>query len=119
MKPIVVNVDRLKEIVSGNREQHQAKYEKALVVYQEKVREWLEAQLALIAAGDFDHVQRVCPYPLPEIHLDDYDTALGMLDWHVGETYELDEVSFEQFIQDQWGWHRSFMANTASYLVDG
>ena len=39
-----------------------------------------------------------------------------MLEWHQGETIELDQDQFSELVLDQWGWHKSFFSNTASYV---
>ena len=115
---ITVDKAKLREKLVINLEEHAAKYDKAMGIYEEKVRGWFEENLARIKAVDWSKVQRVCPYPVPEKHNDDYYRVIDMLDWSLGDTYDLEEHEFEQYINDQWGWHRTFAANTASYLVE-
>jgi hypothetical protein len=118
MRSITVEKARLVDMLQQNLAVHMGKYDVAMERYQAKVREWFEENLARIMSGDFIHVQRVCPYPVPEKHDEDYVRALDMLAWDLGDTYELTESDFQMYVNDDWGWARTFAANTASYLVE-
>lgn len=118
MRAITVEKAKLIDALESNLAVHLGKYDVAMERYQERVRAWFEANMDRIMKGDFANVQRTCPYPVPEKHDDDYRRALDMLAWDLGDTYELTEVDFDQYINDEWGWARTFAANTGSYLVE-
>ncbi len=118
MRAITVDKKQLVKALQENLTIHLGKYETALQRYQDRTREWFEANLDRIVKGDYVNVQRTCPHPVPEKHDDDYRRALSMLAWDLGDTYELTEVDFDQYVNDEWGWARTFAANTGSYLVE-
>jgi hypothetical protein len=117
MRPVTVNKASLMERLIANRDAHAGIYEKAMAVYESKVREWFETNLALVKEGKWVDVRRSCPYPVPEEHTEDYQRAIDMLTWDLSDTYELSEGDFDQYVNDNWGWARSFTANSAAYLV--
>lgn len=117
MKAIEVNKADLEQALRVNRDEHVTIYQKALEAYKVKVRAWLEDNLAYIEAGEFDKVRRTCPYPTPEEHTEDFQRVIDMLGWDIHTTYELNERDFQCYVQNEWDWNRSFMANTAAYLV--
>ena len=61
-------------------------------------------------------IDRYFRLPEPEDHTVDFDTALDMLEWEVGETVELDERTFRRLVRNEWAWRETFAANTASYV---
>ena len=54
--------------------------------------------------------------PRPEVHTEDYDRAISMIEWHIGDTVELEEYQFAELVMDQWNWNKSFFSNTTSYI---
>jgi hypothetical protein len=52
----------------------------------------------------------------PEEHTEDFDRAIEMLQWEVGDEVTLSEHDFATLVQNQWGWARSFASNTTSYV---
>jgi hypothetical protein len=116
MRDITVRKSDLHQALETNMAEHHDTYVTAMQVYEVKVREWFEENLALIQRGQMHKVQLRCPYPVPEEHTDDYQRAIDMLQWDQGDTIVLSEADFITFINNEWGWHRSFLANTTSYL---
>lgn len=119
MRAITVDKAALATKLTENMQTHHEHWHQAMGHYEAKVREWFEVNLSNIIEGKWAEIQRSCPYPVPEDHTDDYERVLDMLKWDLGNTYELSEGDFDQYVNDNWGWQRSFAANTMSYLVTG
>ena len=76
---------------------------------QQEVRE----KVRRVKAGDV--ITLWVQLPVPEEHTGDYQRAIRMLKLHMGDTIELTEAALATFMDDDWGWMTSFMANTMSY----
>lgn len=118
MRKITVDKADLAETITRNRDAHKAEYDKAVEVYRvrfvEEAKKFAEDSIARsrqrVAFGNFVWL------PVPEEHTEDYDRALLMLDWELGDTVELSQEEFATLVQNQWNWIRSFTANTSSYV---
>lgn len=115
MEKITVEVAALREIVQRNRDAHRDIFERAVVVYRERMIEELERNLDDIKNGRVLHVR--IGLPVPEDHTDDYDRVLRMLDLSVDEQIELTEADVAMYVQDDWAWKRNWAASTTSYLT--
>ena len=114
MNTITVDKAKLMQTLVENRAKHRDTYFKAIEVYRAKAIEIFEEQLEALKAGKLP--ERSLRLPLPEEHTADYDRAVEMLHWHEGDTVELTEREFAQYVQDDWGWRQTFTANTTSYV---
>lgn len=116
MKTVRVSKERLKEVLIGNREIHQADFDLAWDAYHEKVVANVEALL-----GNARRARRGEPLRLfvdleaPQNHVDDYDRAIEMLEWTDDEFVELTEQEFQQYVQDDWTWKRAFSVSNKFY----
>ncbi len=52
----------------------------------------------------------------PEDHTDDYNGVIRKLELTVGDTVELDNTEFEQYVRNRWSWRTSFLATNSSYI---
>jgi hypothetical protein len=110
---IKVNKEDLITILRKNREEHAALYQTAIEKYRERSLEWFNAQIDLLQAGK--EVQRTLPLPIPEEHTADFDRTIGMLMMDINADLELEEHEYRQYVDNEWGWARTFTSNTASY----
>lgn len=115
MDTITVPKERLLETLKKNREEHRGIFEKAQEVYRARMIEELDRALAEARSGG--KIARAFALPVPEDHTEEFDTAIEMLTWHEGDTVELPQHEFMNYVQNSWGWARSFHANTEAYLV--
>lgn len=113
MQKISVAKDELLSKLENNREKHRGIFETAIEKYREEAIKAFQNNIDTIKKGG--PVREYLNLPVPEDHTDDYDTAIQMCEWHVGDTVGLTDREFKQYVQDQWGWNQSFMATTASY----
>lgn len=111
-----VTVDRteLLGIIRQNREAHRATFEKAVKVFTDKLIAWHKEQAKiLLRGGEAAHWHSL---PVPEDHTEDYDTIISMLEMHVEPTLVLSFREYDNFVRDNWGWSKTFAANTQSYV---
>jgi hypothetical protein len=113
METITVDKADLHAKLETNRQAHQELFDKAQVVYREKMIEELDRALAEAKAGR--RIRRAFSLPVPENHVEDFDTAIQMLEWETEDYVELSHRDFRRYVQNQWEWERSFAANTMSY----
>jgi hypothetical protein len=113
MSVVTVSKGDLIDKLEANKAGHRAIYEEALAGYQEKVLEKIDAFRDRVLAGDVLAV--VINLPKPEDHTGDYDRILTMCRMSVADNLELTETEFAQYVMDDWGWKRQFLASNSAY----
>lgn len=113
MNTITVDKALLREKVEVNRALHRETFIEAMGIFSE--RYVATVQTYLDDAKNGLRYQLVIQLPMPEDHTKDYDRVLEMIDMSVGDTMDLEEDDVASYIQDDWGWKRAWMTNTASY----
>ncbi len=110
-KEITVNKAELLAKLGENREKHLQEFNEAMAGYKDAMVAALEGKLAAAKRGEL--VDHVINLQRPANHCDDYDRAIGLVTWSVGETFVLTVEEFGHFIQDQWSWklQHTAMAN--------
>lgn len=114
MNVIHVEKSKLLETLRANREQHARDCEDAKAGYLETAAEKLEEALDKIARGEV--------FPLhfgltvPECHLDEYDRAIQMLEWHIADEIEVTVDDFARYVQDDWDWKERWKVTNVGYL---
>lgn len=114
MRQITVNVVDLKETLLQNRAKHVEQFEKALDRFRDEAIKVFEKNIEQIREGG--DVREYLNLPRPENHVDDYDVALEMLEWHEDQTIALPSAEFRQYVKDDWGWKMQFTATASNYL---
>lgn len=115
METIRVNKADLLTKLQTNRQEHREIFKKAQAAYREQMIEELDR--ALREARQGGKIVRGFTLPVPEDHTDDFDTAIEMLGWELEDEVELGLHEFKQYVQNEWGWQRSFHSNTVSYVA--
>lgn len=103
------------QTLQANRTIHAAQYQTAIEKYRLRAIEFFNEAIDKIKAGG--EPERYLNLPVPEEHTEDFDRAIEALEWHTEPTIELDDHQFDELVRNRWGWHRTFVANTTSYLV--
>lgn len=112
---IVVDKNTLLEKLRQNREAHAANYDVACEEYKKDALKLLTKLRKDVTDGK---MQAVWPGPIvPEVHLDDYDRAISMLEYHLGGKIGLSSHAFAQFVQDEWAWSQRWRASTLAYAA--
>lgn len=113
MWSVKVNREQLLKKVVENKTKHHDTFLKAMDKYKEKVLAEFEKKVEQLKKGKLpDTYLRL---PVPEEHVDDYDTVIGMLKMSTEDLVELGDEEFANFVEDRWNWSRAFAANTVSY----
>lgn len=115
MKTVRVQKVSLTEQVRANRKQHHTIFLEAVEGYRRQAVQLLEGHIARIKSGKVQQVYVSLPYPVD--HTRDYDRVLAMLDMEIGDTVELSEQEFAQYVMDDWAWKREFLATNSAYSV--
>jgi len=116
MQTVEVTKTQLKKTLEENLETHQKDFEIAWTAFREKAIENFEERLrAIKSARKGEQINLHVGLTVPEDHSEDYVRALEMLKWEVGDTVKLEEHEFQQLVQDDWGWSRSFKFSNMSY----
>lgn len=115
MNSVTVKKAELLATLQENRASHRETFEKAQVIYREQMISELDR--AITEAREGRAIKRAFALPVPEDHTDDFDTVIQMLRWEVEDEVELQYQEFRQYVLNEWGWARTFAANTQSYLV--
>jgi hypothetical protein len=114
MNTVKVKKDRLLTKLKENRETHRANFIKAQTGYRQEVIEQLDK--ALQDARDGKKITTAFRLPTPSDHTSEYDTAIEMLDWTIGDEIELSQIAFRNYIFDDWDWSQNWMVSNSSYL---
>lgn len=115
VKPITVNKADLIKVMEENRRKHRAVFTDALLGYDQEALKVLREHIDALRAGK--HPELRILLDRPEDHTRDYDRVLGMLKMHTGDTFELDEVSYRQYVDDDWAWKRQWIDTSTAYAA--
>ena len=110
---ITVDVATVLDTLRKNRENHARIVAEARAGYLQAAAAELEARLSLLKAGKV--VALSFDLPLPGNYLQEYDTAISMLELHTGIQLEMTATDVETLLQDRWDWHRHFLFSNAPY----
>lgn len=118
MKDITAKTQDVLEKLRENREKHVNEHKRALEGWRKTVANEV-VELASYASSDKDLSPSKLNVPSahdkPESHVEDYDNAIAMLEWHEEETITLSSSDVRNYIQDQWTWQRDFKMSSAKY----
>lgn len=112
MRSIEVDKATLLSALKSNREKHIQEYKEARAAFHVRAADALRALADKVRAGDTClNVQM----PLPTSHEEDYDTAIGMLEWETREKVTVTTEEFESYVMDKWDWQKSFSSTVSNY----
>jgi hypothetical protein len=115
MKPILVDKANLIEIMEENRGKHRKVFNDALAGYARAAEQVLREHMETLRQGKYPEIRILLERP--EDHTRDYDRVIGMLKMHTGDTFELDEQSYRQFVDDDWTWKRQWLDTNITYAA--
>lgn len=113
MDTITVDKEQLLTTMRENRERHREIFIKAQEGYREQAIKKLDRRLAAARQG---RVDLTFSLPAPQDFTEEYDTAIGMLEWEQEGTVELTQRDFERYVLDKWDWARQFVGSTSMYV---
>lgn len=110
---VSVGKKELLDALMTNREQHRRIFEEACEGYRAKAVDILEQNIANIKVRKLERIH--VNLPVPEDHTKDYDRVIRMVEMHQGESLELDQEHFAQYVMDDWGWRTSLLDTALFY----
>jgi hypothetical protein len=115
-KSITVNRLMLFEKLKANQIQHRKDYEEAVIGYRIKLKADLENALNFIDELPVDMLKELkVNFAFPSNFDKEYENAIVMLEWSVSENVDLDQQTFQQYVQNEWSWSRGFDLTASSY----
>jgi hypothetical protein len=115
MKEVRINKAKLLEIVPRNRTDHRNIFLAAQEKYRETVIRVLDESLAAARSKRPFELARIVQLVQPQDHTAEYDKVIRMLELTEDTIIALDDAEFQRFVQDQWGWTRSWAASNSLY----
>jgi hypothetical protein len=112
---VTVKKDLLLETLKRNRAKHQKEHAAAHAA-------WLLAVIARLGEMHFNArtkkvIEQFVGLDEPRTYVKEYDRAIGMLEWHTGETVLLTPTQYTQFVEDEWNWKRDFVGVASRYVA--
>lgn len=99
--------------LEDNKREHVKIYKEASEGFRKKYIENVESFLDRAKNGGKVHLH--INMIEPENHVEDYERAIEMLEWDEDTTVYLTEQEFQNYVQNKWGWTRSFTQSNAPY----
>ena len=113
MDTVRVRKADLIEKITTNRDEHRETFLKAQERFREHLIEALDQRLQ--DARDHKQVSLTISLPEPVDYTDEYQRALDMLEWEIGDEVELDQQGFAQLVRNEWSWARHWASNSLAY----
>lgn len=134
MDSVRIDKEKLSEKIKENRELHTKEYNEAVEAYKvivvnklkermvERIKSYEEEMKSLnenLEAFEKDWETKPLVHVVkPTNHLDDYDTAIGMLDFSLDVVVHLDRQEFQSYVMDNWTWKKDFKASN-NMMISG
>lgn len=115
MDQIKVEKKELLKIMKKNRKAHHDIVVEAQEGFRAKVVERLDEMLKLASKGKKIDIN--VGLTMPQDFTAEYDTIIGMLELDTSDVVKLDQQQYKQWVEDDWGWTRSFTTSNAFYSV--
>jgi len=113
MKNVKIERVKLLGIVTENKQKHITEFAEAVVDYKTAVKKICTYNLSEIDAGRIDKLKEVPDQPTS--YETSYSRAIRMLELSADEIIEVDELTFNQLVLDEWQWKHSFTASNSFY----
>ena len=112
---VTVKTSELISALTASRESHQKMVAEARAGYLVEARAQLQARLAEL--DQEKPVNLVFKLKVPKDFTKVYDTTLGMLKQHTGDTVELSADEYRHLVEDEWDWTREFIETNNAYSL--
>lgn len=113
MNTVKVNKEELLEKLTSNRLEHIEIYKEACEGYHADIIKTLERKLEK-AKEDID-TKMYFSMSKPSSNIEEYDTAIAMLEMSVDDEVELTAEQFSCYVLDKWSWMNRFLEANAGY----
>ncbi len=112
-----VRIDRKKllKVLKTNRTNHKATVTEAFIKYRELAIVELDKMIAEAKSGK--KIRRTVDLVEPMDMTETYDTAILMLEMSIDKNIELDQMEFQQYVEDRWHWSNQFSTSNSLYTM--
>lgn len=117
MQTVTVNKERLLEALRTNKKEHREVFLKAQEGYRAKVIEVLDQRLKDAREGN--QIDLMFRLPEPRDYTEEYEQAIQMTEWSVGDEVEISQDDFRRYVLNDWEWKHQFVASTQAYVRHG
>ena len=119
MKSVKINRDELLQIVRDNKQKHIQEYNEAVEDYIVLVEKIYQDNLKLAETKDLQQFEKIRHRPqAPTSYEDSYVRAIRMLELSTEEIIEVDSLTFNQLVLDEWQWKQQFTTLSSSYKTN-
>lgn len=118
LKPVTVNKKSLLRTLETNRDKHAQIYHEAQKDYIQEAKKLLSDRLDTFNIPSIS-ADLSFSLPKPTSHVASYNQAIGMLEWSIDDTVELDSGQFDNFVNDNWSWQFGFLSNASDIAMSG
>ncbi len=116
MKTVTVNKVDLLSRLQENKEIHKAAHVEAFEGWVIETHEKLQTAINDLEEDSKSFETLYVEGP-PRNYLDEYDTAINMLNWSTEDEIDLDYQSFRQYVEDDWNWKQSWSLSNSGYIA--
>jgi hypothetical protein len=112
---MIIEVDKtdLLAVLKENRRKHRTVFLAALDGYRKEAVRQLNAKVKALSEGRAPAIHIMLDRP--EDHTRDYDRVIGMLEMDKSPTFRLDQMTYGQYVTDDWTWKRQWAKMSSSY----
>ncbi len=114
MHQVKVETSQLLDKLQSNRAQHRGQFDKAIRGWRAETRQRLVDALVELEAGT--RFLAIETDPPPEDHTRDYDRVIEMVTMSVDKQVTLDQMTFRQYVMDDWQWKEAWATSNSKYL---
>jgi len=115
---IIIDVarDKLQEVLRENLIKHLAGFNEAMSGWIDEVEVALTTILDdLKHKGDAD-MSKLFALEKPVSHAGEYETLLGMLELTTMPVIQMNQLQYQQYVQDEWAWSATWKRSNTRYL---
>lgn len=112
---MIIEVDKVQllAVLKENRRKHRTVFLAALDGYRKAALKELNARIKMLSEGRSPTIRLLLDRP--EDHTPDYDRVIGMLEMDKAETFRLDQMTYGQYVNDDWTWKRHWAKMSSGY----
>lgn len=116
MRTTKIQKTELLSIVKANLETHLTDYAEAVSDYKLAALKLAKANLELAETGELAKIAEIKEMPAePKSYEAEYNRAIRKLELSVDDVIEVDELTFNQLVLDEWNWKTQFLVGNALY----
>jgi hypothetical protein len=119
---ILMKTQEVLSLLQDHRQKHIQEFtlqmegwKKAMEKYAEKLAKWRDGFSNDIFEQTKQGMKRPKEPEKPTSYVEDYDSMIEFLQYHVGDSIELGQDDFDQIVKDEFGWKGEFSSTSLRY----